>query len=1380
MEKKPHSGDQIADTSTPWDHLVDEETESSEELSPAEALRLSVRQGMEACQQEHLDDPDYTKSPQYFDDALASIENMPEPDLEALGMSEEEALRTVYEEIISFSKDFGEQGGTFPSTIDELIYMSDETIQQTPGIAKIFEAHSADIEFIRGKRIEQMPQQTLGELQQLSDQLQELRSKHDELGEDGFYLYSVNYGHKRRDTSSRTARILERVKQHEAEIIEQGGSLEEVYAFIGEKIMPEYLPHTSDRNDRYDFSRIMRLTKIHNGLLEYVDDETRSLVEFATDPGIDLSEGAQEKLEDIIGDYLTEDDRHPLLEDGKPNDYFRQVMFFSHDIQFHCLLPEDDNDSSTPCADARELMQAYFEPETLQVIDEICEQLDKKQRAHISGEALALLCLEKDPTLRKAKIDLAGRTIDYMLEQRGQEHYKGLVLYDEDINRILIGANTVEEAQKNPDDILRDNNNTPADRCIARADLRIRRAGDKMSVLKILTAINDEIPDGEIPEDRLDFVTKQFAAAFSTEEAIDEAQVQRAIEHFSDLKRLYSFEKGDKHADILVEKILSKNLITSENFDDVVDTAIKNYYRINERMSKIPNEETRKRVIDRVFDLDIVALAEVNDEEIDDIIDMVERVESSNSLDLRRISKELVDQLINSCTTKNDENGEYSLDTATAHERLEQIEDVFLRNNLPLAAKYFLIFAKLHPKDKFEKDFVRPRLSPTLLEADNNGPFGRYGLMLRDIVKNSIESNDLDFRKYLENMRDSQKIIDRIRSGEVNFDQLSEDEQRETRAFISHVATIYNPTRRGQENPIDPAMPITNENIQKIYDLLHLKPDGSIADFTVRYFGRTNGLRTIEGALQMMDKKRDEADQRNRETARSELIIHSGDLIKNVNGKYLDGILGIGSNCKEFLGRNADSDGTPLDTDLTMVLGGDSTIDQCSEIQTNPNGDYGYVWFIVENTPDRFITTRKGEGHPGGDVEEPNAASDRLELFQTGVTGDSHYGIRTGFGSEHIKAIVIQEPEEFRDRTFFRIVKNGFYIPVYERKTGKLIFTPEQYDQMREQLSGNPEYRMGEYRHATAEDLAHDAERIAALGLGQELDVEENKKDTIRKDQAIRDAIMKKLEGTGLTMRGEIDGDLTPGVIEVSSTGSTGRGTNVPHDGDFDYIFRIDRKIFSDTEKLKELADKIKSAIIMTPGVSTERSGGVSPHDIRTEHVHVDGLEDEVDIDITFVQRTDKITYPTERAVADYLSNLSGAEREQAVKNIIAAKKLFKKFECYKPKHAGGTDEKTGKAKAQGGMGGIGTENWILQHGGSLTAAARSFLEAAGALDGGEPIPFEQFIKTYQVWDLGANHTSEEKNKYPHDNFIANNMDEQGYKLTIEALRAFLGGQENE
>ena len=90
-------------------------------------------------------------------------------------------------------------------------------------------------------------------------------------------------------------------------------------------------------------------------------------------------------------------------------------------------------------------------------------------------------------------------------------------------------------------------------------------------------------------------------------------------------------------------------------------------------------------------------------------------------------------------------------------------------------------------------------------------------------------------------------------------------------------------------------------------------------------------------------------------------------------------------------------------------------------------------------------------------------------------------------------------------------------------------------------------------------------------------------------------------------------------------------------------------------------------------------------------------------------------------------------------------------------------------------MGGVGLENWILQHGGSFYDAAISFLEAA------EGRSFEEFIKIYQVWDFGSNHYSEKKKIYPHENFIYEKdsskmlkMTDDGYNKMVQVLREYV------
>ena len=111
------------------------------------------------------------------------------------------------------------------------------------------------------------------------------------------------------------------------------------------------------------------------------------------------------------------------------------------------------------------------------------------------------------------------------------------------------------------------------------------------------------------------------------------------------------------------------------------------------------------------------------------------------------------------------------------------------------------------------------------------------------------------------------------------------------------------------------------------------------------------------------------------------------------------------------------------------------------------------------------------------------------------------------------------------------------------------------------------------------------------------------------------------------------------------------------------------------------------------------------------------------------------------------------------VANILLAKRVLKEANAYKPHRSDAS---------QGGMGGVGIENWVLQHGGSFIDAAKSFVEAA------EGLTYDQFKDKYRVWDFGENHLAAKKGNYPHDNFIFANMNEAGFKKTKEALKKYL------
>jgi hypothetical protein len=77
------------------------------------------------------------------------------------------------------------------------------------------------------------------------------------------------------------------------------------------------------------------------------------------------------------------------------------------------------------------------------------------------------------------------------------------------------------------------------------------------------------------------------------------------------------------------------------------------------------------------------------------------------------------------------------------------------------------------------------------------------------------------------------------------------------------------------------------------------------------------------------------------------------------------------------------------------------------------------------------------------------------------------------------------------------------------------------------------------------------------------------------------------------------------------------------------------------------------------------------------------------------------------------------------------------------------------------GLGGIGVETWILQHGGNIREAFRAFREAA--LQGGsEPVPLAKFQENYSIRDAGLN-----TKKLQYDNFV--------YLLTEDSYKKMIG-----
>ena len=541
-----------------------------------------------------------------------------------------------------------------------------------------------------------------------------------------------------------------------------------------------------------------------------------------------------------------------------------------------------------------------------------------------------------------------------------------------------------------------------------------------------------------------------------------------------------------------------------------------------------------------------------------------------------------------------------------------------------------------------------------------------------------------------------------------------------------------------------------------------------------------------------MDNVVKEADARNRKTAEyltttKEPKLQSGDLVKGMGGtdgygiRYLSYAFQNGSISKEYLGDASRSDTTPLDTDLSVVLnysGDTRTIDHAMRPMLADGYGCG-LWTVLRSDEatgeDRFIITRRNRHEADQDIYDPDDDPDsrhkrealtKLEAFATGVDGYDHYGIRTGFGMNLVDYCVTDstriDSTPVSEVTKLEIALNGFYIPVVDRSSEELIFTPDDYDKMRQQMSGLSHYRTGDYQFAPEDELelpSTDVKETVIPSTSTIIsELPASMAETDRKHEVINQAIKQAITNIpelNLNYKDYLDGDLTENVIEMIDTGSTGRQTNAPGSGDFDYMARLDRSILNDPTKKQQITDALLTAF----GRENDGSAIVNGN-LRLKQVSIDGLAEPVDIDITFAQKTNKVQYPTDAALADRLTNIknqSETKYRQVLANIIYAKQFLKAAGAYKPR-------RSPEAEGVGGLGGVGIENWVLQHGGSFKQAARDFLTVADSCSN-----FEDFCAHYPVWDYGENHKGI-KSK-PHDNFVADNMNPEGYERMKEVLR---------
>ena len=744
------------------------------------------------------------------------------------------------------------------------------------------------------------------------------------------------------------------------------------------------------------------------------------------------------------------------------------------------------------------------------------------------------------------------------------------------------------------------------------------------------------------------------------------------------------------------------------------------------------------------------------------------------------------------------------------------------------------------------------RISPVLQQATGDIKSGKLSEMLNsrdviilsDLLRASFSSNNRSIREYLDTLKNGQALLDQLSSGELDwsiFNQPTNLMDKDAKAnydtlsaFAWHLATIYNSTLPGKEHPyqlihqqsgIDEPSAQPNALQTDFANLTSLiKPTNryALADRAVRYFAHFIGIKDLADAERYMDDAVKEADARNRKTAEylattSEPKLQPGDLVKGMGGwssygiSNLDNIMQNGATSKEFLGDASWTDTTPLDTDLSIVLAKairDGTVSETlKHVFAYTFG--GGLWSVLKrenaNGESSFVVTRSGQGNAReADVVQARKEG-KPEAYYIGFDHPDHYGIRVGFSMSLVSFFIaddtkikdlFDDPGDARsdstpvsEVTKLEIALGGFYIPIIDKDSEELIFTPDDYDKMRAQMSGLSHYRTGDYQFAPEDELELPSTNVREITIPDTAAIVDQlpagMAETDHKHEVINQAIKQVITGIpelNLSYKDYLDGDLTENIVEMIDTGSTGRQTNAPGSGDFDYLARLDRSILNDPTKKQQITDALLAAFGKADEVNgtsnqidnldhnEDGEGEASQADnksrivngnLRLKQVSIDGLAEPVDIDITFAQKTNKVQYPTDAALADRLSNIknqSETKYRQVLANIIYAKQFLKAAGAYKPR-------RSPEAKGVGGLGGVGIENWVLQHGGSFKQAARDFLSVADSCSS-----FEDFCAHYPVWDYGENHKGIRSK--PHDNFVADNMNPEGYERMKEALRA--------
>ena len=682
---------------------------------------------------------------------------------------------------------------------------------------------------------------------------------------------------------------------------------------------------------------------------------------------------------------------------------------------------------------------------------------------------------------------------------------------------------------------------------------------------------------------------------------------------------------------------------------------------------------------------------DLTEDKIAELYSLYKRSELTNSEEAYKLRDQIIDG---------------ALEQDDPLEVFAKIEKIFEKNNLPLFAKIYKCFETLYPnfnKSTFNFD-KNSRISPDLLNANplekrmaylrRNGSDRdiRMQMVFNDLLRISICSADRSLIDYMNNIKVGNDLYLDIVSGKRTFESLTFEEKNVLDIFSSHLEALQENKTQSKNMTLDNlSLPDKIRVLSKEFSPTdrHSLPDRIIRSFA--YYAGFDSFESLNNYIIDSYKKAERLGESNA-IKRQTFSFEDGDLLRCIgNIDALEASLDIGNVCKEFLGPlkgTSDSDMTPLDIDFSLINtanGMKKTIYSC--ISGTPTGfGFGNIYLVTDKNNPNIRITRDNNGN----IDSPYDPM-KLEVFSTedlsGVNA-ARWGARTGYSlvtdvdyiiykknfeinslkpyNEDGSVNYVNQTSDVYDdliRLKMLLAKKGIYKPVYDF-TGKLVFTKKEYDTIRSKLDG-----ISYYKTITEEEKAYpivDTSLLYFPGIEElvtEMQQDRSKQQEKRKiiTDKIKEILVSSLGATQIN--DTILNDLSQGNIDLLETGSTSRGTNVPGDADYDFMTRVGRNDLNNT-----------AAVIRDLNSLFSPQTNIS-HDnrFRGKDIKLDGIEEPIDIDISFTQKRDKVDYSTDTCLSDLLRTIEKEYPEQfpLVKaNIVYAKKILKAGKAYKSRRS--------------------------------------------------------------------------------------------------------------